>query len=300
MKISDILNSEELKQVTEKNNFSALLIVLTDWFIIIATFVLMATYPNPLTILIGIFILGARQLGLGIIVHETGHRTMFKSKALNDFVGNWLAGYWVFSDKDTYMKEHLAHHREAGTERDPDLNNYKTYPISSTSFKRKMMRDLTGQVGWKRIKSIARATSRFSTLPVRAQNYLLRSYALNLGMLLVMSMAGAPWLFLCWVGAFMTSHMLVVRIRQIAEHAAVPDLYDLDARKNTRTLYINWLERFLIAPHGVNFHMEHHLLASVPIYKLTLMHDILLAKGYYSDVEFQTGYFNLLKQVVRA
>ena len=130
------------------------------------------------------------------------------------------------------------------------------------------------------------------------KQYLLRSYGLNLSMLLVMTWFGEAWLYFTWIAAFMTSHMLVVRIRQIAEHAAVPDLFDLDARKNTRTLYISWLERLLIAPHGVNFHMEHHLLASVPIYRLKMMHKILLKKGYYRDVDFQQGYINLLRQVV--
>ncbi|MBL4682194.1 MAG: fatty acid desaturase family protein [Pseudomonadales bacterium] len=300
MNILEILSPEELKKVTEKNNFLASLTILSDWFIIIATFALMSLYTNPLTILIGTFILGGRQLGLGIVVHETGHRTLFSSKNLNDFVGNWLAGYWVFSDKDTYIKGHLNHHREAGTKDDPDLSNYQNYPITYKSLKRKITRDLTGQVGWRRIKSIASATARFSSLNSKMQQYLLRSYGVNLGMLIIMTLFGAPWLFLCWLVAFMTSHMFVVRVRQIAEHAAVPDLFDSDARKNTRTLYISWLERLLIAPHGVNYHMEHHILASVPIYRLALMHRILLAKGYYSDIKFQTGYFNLLKQVVQA
>lgn len=98
----------------------------------------------------------------------------------------------------------------------------------------------------------------------------------------------------------MTSHMLVTRIRQIAEHAAVPDAFNLDPRLNTRTLYINPLERFFIAPHQVNFHLEHHMLASVPIYRLETMHKMLLENGFYKDIEFQQGYFNLLRRVTYA
>jgi len=94
--------------------------------------------------------------------------------------------------------------------------------------------------------------------------------------------------------------MLVSRIRQIAEHAAVPDIFDTDPRRHTRTLYINWLERLLVAPHEVNYHLEHHLMASVPIYRLKQLHDLLLKKGFYDGVEFERGYFNLLGKVTYA
>jgi fatty acid desaturase len=273
VKITEILDPDELSLVTSKHNGLAALPILTDWSIIISVFVLMSIYTNPFSILLGTFILGGRMLGLGVVVHEAGHR-------------------------DNYMQEHLEHHRQAGTEKDPDLNNYKNYPIDRKSFKRKITRDLTGQVGWRRIKSIARATRRFSSLNNNMKQYLLRCYALNLIMLLTMGLFGEAWLYLTWVVAFMTSHMFVTRIRQIAEHAAVPDLFDVDPRRNTRTLYISWLERLLIAPHGVNYHMEHHLLASAPIYRLSAMHRMLLKKGYYCDVDFQRGYLSLLRQVV--
>ena len=297
MNVKDILSKEELDQVTEKSNWRAATIVLFDWLVIIGMFTLMGMYPNPITILLGLFVLGARQLGLGVIVHEAGHRTLFKSPRLNELAGTWLSGYWVFSNKETYMKVHLKHHKEAGTEEDPDLNNYRHYPINHTSLKRKVTRDLTGQVGWRRLKSIYRGLTRLSTMDAQNRTYLVRSVGVNLLMLAIMLAFNVAWLFAVWVLAFTTTHMLVVRIRQIAEHAGVPDNFDLDPRKNTRTLYINPLERFFIAPHCVNYHMEHHMLASVPIYRLRKLHELLLAKGYYDEVEFQRGYFNLLRQV---
>ena len=297
MNIKELLTEEEFKLVTSKNNWLGIKIVVFDWCIIIGTFVLLSVYPNPLTILIGIFVLGARQLGLGVIVHETGHRTLFASQKMNDFVGNWLAGYWVFSNKETYMNGHLGHHKNAGTENDPDLANYKNYPVSRKSLTRKVTRDLTGQLGWRRIRSIGRTFFKLNKLDQQNRQAFLRSVGVNVLMLSTLAFFGIGWVYLVWVIAFMTSHMLVVRIRQIAEHAAVPNKFSLDARENTRTLYINRLERFLIAPHQVNFHMEHHMLASVPIYRLETLHKLLLNKGYYADLNFERGYYNLLKQV---
>tara|TARA_R110002072_G_scaffold12295_4_gene53587 strand:+ start:21880 stop:22785 length:906 start_codon:yes stop_codon:yes gene_type:complete len=297
MNIRNLLSPEEIKAVTQKSDWRAARIVLFDWAIILGSFYLMASYPNPLTIILGLCLLGARQLGLGIIVHETGHRTLFASNKVNDFVGTWLSGYWVFSNKDAYMRVHLKHHQDAGTDLDPDLSNYRSYPITHTSLKRKFTRDLTGQVGWRRIKSIYRGLKNIGQLDDENRTYLLRSVGLNAVMLFVLAAFGHAWLYAVWVAAFMTTHMMIVRIRQIAEHAGVPDHFDTDPRKNTRTLYINPLERLFIAPHRVNYHLEHHMLASVPIYRLEKLHRILMNKGYYDDVTFQRGYYNLLKGV---
>jgi fatty acid desaturase len=298
--IKDLLSPAELELVTRRSNWRGAIIIAFDWLMIVATFMVMAAFPNPLVLLLGVFVLGTRQLGLGIVVHEAGHRTLLASNALNDFAGKWLSGYWVFSDKGSYMKVHLQHHQAAGTADDPDLANYATYPISRTSLRRKIIRDLTGQVGWRRLTSIYRAVRRLPKSSPAARQYLLRSLSVNLLLLICLTSLGHGWLYLAWVIAFITSHMLVVRIRQIAEHAAVPDTYSLDPRKNTRTLHINRLERLLIAPHQVHYHLEHHLIASAPIYRLETLHQLLLARGYFDGMVFQHGYLNLLKTVSHA
>lgn len=297
MKLNDILTSHEMEEVTRKDNLRGVSKFVFDWGVMALMFILAATYPNPLTILLATVVIGSRQLGLGILVHECGHRTLLTSNFWNDFCGRWLAGYPVFSDMESYMRGHWKHHRQAGTENDPDLANYKDYPVPHSRFKRKVKRDLTGQVGWRRIKSIYSAFSHFPNLDAKTRQFLTRSLITNIGLLAIFTVFGHPWLYLLWIGAFMTSHMLVTRIRQIAEHAAVPDQFSLDPRDNTRTLLINPVERFLIAPHQVNYHLEHHLLPSVPIYRLRRLHEILKSKGYYENVEFQRGYLSLLRQV---
>ena len=300
MNLKNILSEAEFESVTEKSNWLGAGIIIFDWLVIAGAFAMVAAFPNPLTILLAIMLIGARQLGLGVVVHETGHRTLFTSRALNDFCGKWLTGYLVFSNKDAYMRVHLQHHRNAGTEQDPDLANYRNYPITTRSLRRKIWRDVSGQVGWRRVKSIGRTIYRLPKLDAEMRQYILGSIGMNLLLLAALTAFGFPWLYLLWVVAFMTSHMLVSRIRQIAEHAAVPDLFDLDPRKNTRTMLISWWERLFIAPHGVSYHLEHHLQASIPIYRLGRLHKLLVDKGFYDGVEFEKGYINLLKNVTYA
>ncbi len=296
----DLLTPEELSEVTAKSDLQGAIIVLFDWAVVIGLFTWAAMFPNPLTYLAVIILLGGRQMAFGVIVHESGHRSLFKTQALNEFCGTWLSGYWVFSDKDAYMRGHLKHHQDAGTEADPDLKNFVAYPVSRTSLRRKLFRDVTGQIGWRRVKSIGRQLRHLKDLKPQLRKSVLRSVGVNVAMLATLTAFGQPHLYLLWVIAFMTSHMCITRLRQIAEHAGVPDHFDADARHNTRTLYINWLERLLISPHNLNFHLEHHLMASVPIYRLRRLHQILLNKGYYDDVEFTKGYVQLLRQVTYA
>ena len=299
-KIRELLTTEELARVTSKDDLRAASIVLFNWAMVIGLFVLAAAFPNPVTILLTVLLLGGRQMAFGVLVHETGHKSFFTSQSVNNFVATWLSGYWVFSDKDAYMKGHLLHHKDCGTIDDPDLKNFDAYPVSITSFKRKVLRDITGKIGWRRIVSIGRSLYRFNQLRPGIKKMLAGSIICNLALLLTLSIAGFAWLYALWIIAFMTSHMLITRIRQIAEHAAVPDHFDPDIRLNTRTIYISWLEALLVAPHGLNFHLEHHLMASVPIYRLRELHQLLLDRGYYEGIEFPQGYLGLLRRVTYA
>jgi len=111
---------------------------------------------------------------------------------------------------------------------------------------------------------------------------------------------GIAWTFILWVVAYMTVFMCIIRVRQIAEHAAVPDLFDPDPRMNTRTIDAPWWQRIVFAPCAVNFHMEHHFMASVPCYKLRALRQHLRDRHALDEVPQFHGYGELLNQVVVA
>ena len=295
--VNAVLTSEEISQVTERNNVKAVWAVLCQWLAVAAIFTGVALWTNPLTILVGIVLLGGRQLGFGILQHECGHKTLFTTPRLNQFVGDWIISPPGMSNMNAYMRTHFPHHRLAGTQDDPDLLNYQDYPVSRSRLKRKLIRDITGQTGIRTIQFIGNNIRNLHGPDVENRNCTLRGIAVNLLMLLVLSGFDEGWLYLMWPAAVIFVQPLVSRIRQIAEHAAVPDLYDPDARLNTRTVYSGIFSRMLFCPHQVNYHLEHHLLPSVPKYNLAKFHNLLLAKGYYEGVYFPKGYFELLMHV---
>ena len=68
----------------------------------------------------------------------------------------------------------------------------------------------------------------------------------------------------------------------MAEHGGVPGLYERDPRGNTRTTRANLLERLVLCPNRVNFHIEHHLMPSVPCWRLPALHRLLVERGFYA------------------
>src|SRR5262249_15086676 len=104
--------------------------------------------------------------------------------------------------------------------------------------------------------------------------------------------AGHPLLYLLWIVAWLTSYSLVMRIRSIAEHAMIPDPEsDLG---NTRTTVARWWERLFLAPNRVNYHLEHHLLMTVPHYTLPRMHRLMRERGLLDRACVERGYWKVL------
>lgn len=300
VRVTDFVTPDELARFTERNDAQAIRLIAFNWAMVALIFAGVALWTNPLTILIGIALLGGRQLGFAALMHDCGHRMLFSSKTANDVAGQWLCAYPILSDLPRYAAGHNKHHAYAGTRDDPDLPNYQSYPISRESFRRKVVRDLTGQTGWKSLRATWRRGKAEITRAPWDGNAIAGHLLVNGAMFLTLYLLGEGWLFLMWPAAYMTSYMLIARLRQVAEHGAVPDLFDLDPRMNTRTMLVRWWERPFMAPFGLNYHLEHHFHSGIPCYHLHAFHDFLASKGTFEETEFPNGYGELFAKVVAA
>ena len=68
-------------------------------------------------------------------------------------------------------------------------------------------------------------------------------------------------------------------------------------RQTRTTLAPAWL-RFLVAPHNVNYHLEHHLFMSVPQYRLPDAHRMLRDAGILDRAEVASGYREVLQRAM--
>src|SRR5665647_3896853 len=73
---------------------------------IAAAIALVTLWPNPLTWLIAVMVVGARQLGLAILMHEAAHGGIHGNKAINEWVGQWLCAVPVGADLASYRSYH--------------------------------------------------------------------------------------------------------------------------------------------------------------------------------------------------
>jgi len=55
------------------------------------------------------------------------------------------------------------------------------------------------------------------------------------------------------------------------------------------------LERALVAPYFVNYHLEHHLLYYVPCYNLPKLHAILMRGPHAARMEVRPNYLSVLR-----
>lgn len=278
-------------------------------------------------------ILGGRQLGLAILMHDGAHGLLHPDRKLNNWLGQWPSGAATGSDLHAYRAYHLTHHKFTQQPEDPDLSLSAPFPTTRASLRRKAIRDLTGQtffkqrrsqfaMAWRGLKAIMRGesgpagakrdTSAGRPLNVQSRNGLdapvanvdgAKTTARTVGrflavqaILLAVSLIFWGWTpFLLWALALTTSFQLFVRIRNIAEHACTPT-GSSDPFTHARTTYANWIERATVAPYWVNYHSEHHMFMGVPCYRLPRAHDLLRAGGYLERMTIAPNYRAVLQQ----
>ncbi len=282
-KPSDFLTPEQVKALGAKSNLMGAWLVLHAWATIFGAMALFVWWPNPFTFLLAVMVIGTRQLGLAILMHDAAHGLLFADRRLNDWVGSWLLAYPVAASLPLYRPYHLTHHRHTQQAEDPDLGLSAPFPISRRSLWRKILRDLTGQTALQRRREQFRRG-----LAVRG------GLIANAVLFVLLAVAGYWWLYpVLWLLPLATWYQLVTRIRNIAEHAVVPD--NDDPLRNTRTTLANPVERLFIAPYWVNYHLEHHLFMFVPCWRLPAAHRLLIAAGQGPRMEIQRGYRAVLR-----
>ena len=288
---------DEWARLSPRSSWKGLALLAHAWLVIFAAGAMAVVWP--ITLPLAWIIIGGRQLGLGILMHDAAHGALHKSTRVNDWAGEWLTGGGLVR----YRTYHLGHHRFAQQSEDPDLGLSAPFPITPLSLRRKVIRDLTGQTAFKlRFGDLqARLRARKPGEPVlpilweelrRKRRWLLGG--------VIITVVGAPfgawWAWpVLWVLPQFTWFQLITRMRNIAEHACVAK-DEPDPLRHARTTHASLLERVLIAPYYVNYHCEHHMFMHVPCYNLPRANRMLSAKGVTSGMLMEPGgYLQVMK-----
>ena len=288
----DLLTLGELRELRRTSALRGAGLVVHAWATIAIAMAVSAIWPSALTLALAFAVIGSRQLGLLVVMHEATHWLLFPSMRANTLVARWLCAYPVFAaDVGAYRRAHHLHHRHTQQPEDPDLPLTASFPVARARFWHDVLRDLSGWTfvarvvawpGWRQPRGGAWRQVRG---PLLCQGVLFSALAV----------AGHWELYLLlWLLPLATWHQLLVRLRSIAEHAMVPD--DGDPLRNTRTTRAGLLARVFLAPYWVNYHVEHHVLVFVPCWKLRRAHALLRAKGFAARMELAPGYLDVIRR----
>lgn len=295
-----IFAAEDWRAITTLSRWRGIWLVLHGWMIVaLAAFGGAAAWDyhwlaGILMTPLALAILGGRQLGLSILMHDGAHGLLHPNRKINNWLGQWPAGAATGSDLFAYRNYHLTHHKFTQQPEDPDLSLSAPFPTSRDSLRRKFVRDLTGQTFYKQRRAQFAAAMRGASITARTLGRFLVLQAI----LLTISLLLWGWTpFLLWLTALATTFQLFLRIRNIAEHACTPTGSD-DPFTHARTTYAGLIARATVAPYWVNYHSEHHLFMGVPCYNLAATHRLLGTGGYHSKMTLSPNYRDVLAQVV--
>ena len=293
------LPRELVLELTRRSALRASLAVLHDVAIAAAAIAAALYYwPNPLVILISIAIVGTRQHALFVIAHDAAHYLLYENRLLNDVVGRTCAMVQGLS-MCTYRVIHRMHHNNLYGELDPDTALHGGYPRGKRYLMRKLLKDLSGLTAWKTYAYFLGGAPALNTKtnvalrPLDDTSAKLKSeartdrnmvIAFHLALLAIFAWSGYLLQYLVlWVLPLITVVQAILRLRAIAEHGATTDFSSplTAARTNRGPAWLEWL----IFPHQVNYHIEHHLYASVPHYNLPRLHRELASRGILEGAE---------------
>lgn len=285
-----------------------------------------AIYLYPLVVL-----LIAGRAGVFLqLAHEAGHGLIARGK-FNDWFGKWIATYPIGLDLKGYREPHLRHHACVNQKCDP-LSDSEKYRITDVRNPRLWLLFLKDALGLTAltirfqyeqpvankykddIKDYLETREGYVAYQAASGNTLWLSFKKYASIALMQTIIlGALFSFnvvhylLLWIVPLITAHMVLMRIRGIAEHGLGLQRHE-DVEKKTKGMFYTrsfgtpmnrywftpllWLERALIGSLDVYYHHEHHLYPKVPYYNLHKVHALVAEQVHKNNPEvYAPGYF---------
>ena len=261
----------------------------------------------PVYILAG-FVIGSRIQCLAVMMHDACHSMLFSNRRINDLIGDIFVAYPLGFSIHLYRANHMHHHRYTNTMRDRDYRVQQRdpdqkFPKRPAAMFWLLVRSVTG-LNFYRMARDSRIWAPFANFhspgrfgyhfPLALRIRYVVWAVLFYGMILI-----SPWrwqiLGLLLIPQFIWANVFN-RIRAIAEHNGVANERELNG---TRTIIPTLLDRFLIAPLNVSYHLEHHLFPSVPWQNLRRLHGVLMTDpSFATHAHITRSYWGVMRELM--
>ncbi len=243
-----------------------LLTVVFDWALIAAAvglFGLVPTWYGRLAVLpAAVAVITCRQHALQVMGHEATHGLVCRPRWLNDLLGELFCFAPFGGCGASFRSFHLAHHKHLGTAEDTERQGREELarlgirwplPMTRSYFLREVV---LGVVGARFYVAVAFVWSVRPRTPGGVALVLVW-WATALAALYL---TGAWWVLALWVVPVLTALWSVTWVRMLYEHTG--------ADGGTNRFAPNWWQRFLVWPHNIGLHYEHHARPNRPWHEL--------------------------------
>ena len=256
--VSQRIDKQSLKTLSEPNLHYWTKDLILDWLILMLVISSAYFFPNPFTVILCLLVVGNRQHALAILGHEGTHYRISHNRKLNDFLSNILCFWPLGLTASGYRILHNKHHRNTGTEHDPELAHKRSrspqwdLPASPSRILKYAFLDIIGLSlpDYWIIVSYSKPEKNTEYVPLALWHIVFLSTCL---------ITGFWWVALLWYICLVTTFMMSFRLRLWLEHQGTSE---------THRLHLTPLQAAILAPHNIWLHWEHHKYVSIPYFNL--------------------------------
>ena len=228
-----------------------------DWSIIAAAFIAVALDARALPA--AWLIIGNRQHALAILMHEAAHGSIARARWLNDLAARLVVSWPLGIPLDGYRQFHLAHHVHLNDPDDPEQLFKTAHPsYLAPRSKWRIAADLAGDLAFQHLTEL-RTFYRLAVIPRDPE--LLAVAFVWLQAALASTALGLWWLVPLWAVSFASVTWGHNRLRIWLEHSGAPAV-------ETWRVRLPWPLEWILRPHRVGLHWEHHRHPKRPWWRL--------------------------------
>lgn len=290
------LDKQTLQALSRLSPWRALVVVIAEWLMIFSTIIITEYFFSLPLYVLAVLFLGTRYHALGVLLHEAAHYRLHPVRRINNWLGEVLTAWPILVTLHGYRNNHIKHHNYTNTDKDPDWVR-KTpkpdfhFPKTRAAMLLELTKAITGFRFITEVRDISKSKE-LNDLPPALKRARLAFYVAVL--ILCAATGNFSNLLMYWVVPIITSFAFFMYIRSAAEHFGGEMNYT-DILQSSRNVETGWLES-LCFPHGVNYHLDHHLYPSVPFYNLPKLNAALKQFPAYRERAhvtrgYATGYF---------